>query len=278
MNYNYHRIDNALKYISENFSRQPSLEDVASTVDLSASRFQRIFTEWAGVSPNTFVRYLTLQSAKNALTNGPTLFDAANKAGLSGTGRLHDHFVTIEGMTPDEYKNGGRSLTIRYSVHDSPFGDVMVASTERGICKISFLNGNRKPEGRLIAQFPNADIKEQAVPEHDEALQLFNNEATDVQSVRLHVKGTPFQISVWDTLLRIPEGDLSYCSDVAKKIENPKAVRAVGSAVGKNPVAFLIPCHRIVPVNGKFGNYRWGIERKVAMIGWEAVRTSEKLE
>ncbi len=276
MNRDYQRIENAISYLVENASHQPSLKDVASSADLSPHHFQRIFTEWAGVSPKTFLRYLTLQSSKKALTNEATLFDAANEASLSGTGRLHDHFVTIEGMRPDEYKNSGRPLTIRYSVHESPFGDVMVASTSRGICKISFLDGNRKPEDLLIDQFPNAGIKEHAVPEHDEALQLFNNGATDVQSVRLHVKGTPFQITVWDTLLRIPEGDLRSCSDVAKEIKNPKAVRAVGSAVGKNPVAFFIPCHRIVPVNGKFGNYRWGIERKVAMIGWEAVRTSKE--
>lgn len=276
MNYNYRRIEKAIRYLAGNYSRQPSLEEAASAVNLSASHFQRIFSEWVGVSPKTFVRYISLQKAKTSLHQKATLFDAASDAGLSGTGRLHDLFVKIEGMTPGEYKKGGRSLTIRYSLHESPFGGVMVASTGRGICKISFLYRNRKPEDMLFDQFPNADIQEQALPEHGEALQLFKNDPTDTQNVRIHVKGTPFQINVWEALMKIPEGSVRSYSEVAEQIGNPKASRAVGSAVAKNPIAYLIPCHRVIKSTGEFGNYRWGSDRKTAMIGWEAAQRFNK--
>ncbi len=217
MNYNYYRIEKAIRYLTDNHSRQPSLEDAASVVDLSASHFQRIFTNWAGVSPKKFVRYLTLQTAKHALNNQATLFDAALNAGLSGTGRLHDLFVTIEGMTPGEYKNGGRSLTISYSVHESPFGDVMVASTSRGICKISFLSDKREPGSILRDEFPNAAIQNQAASEHTDALHLFEKNLANTPNVKLHLKGTPFQIKVWEALMKIPEGKLCSYSDIAKE-------------------------------------------------------------
>lgn len=278
MNYNYYRIEKAIRYLTDNHSRQPSLDDAASAVDLSASHFQRIFTDWAGVSPKTFMRYLSLQKAKRSLNGKSTLVDAAFDAGLSGTGRLHDLFMTIEGMTPGEYKNGGRSLTIGYSVHESPFGDVMVASTSRGICKISFLGDNREPWDILRDEFPNATIQNRAASEHAEALHLFERDLTNTPNVKLHLKGTPFQIKVWEALMKIQEGKLCSYSDVAKELGNPKASRAVGSAVAQNPVAYLIPCHRVIKSTGEFGNYRWGPDRKSAMIGWEAVRTSKESE
>lgn len=278
MNYNYYRIEKAIRYLAENHFRQPLLEEAASAVNLSASHFQRIFTEWAGVSPKTFMRYMSLQKAKSSIHKKTTLFDAAYDAGLSGTGRLHDLFVKIEGMTPGDYKNGGRSLTIRYSIHESPFGDVMVASTGRGLCKISFLGDGREPESILREEFPNATIQKQAISEHKKALHLFKGDRTDIPNVKLHVNGTPFQINVWEALIKIPEGSVNSYSEVAKQIGKPNASRAVGSAIAKNPIAYLIPCHRVIKSTGEFGNYRWGSDRKAAMIGWEAARTNKDFE
>lgn len=278
MNYNYNRIEKAIRHLAGNYSRQPSLEEAASVVNLSESHFQRIFTEWAGVSPKTFIRYISLQKAKSSLHRNATLFDAAIDAGLSGTGRLHDLFVKIEGMTPGEYKNGGLSLTIRYSVHESPFGGVMVASTERGICKISFLGDGREPEDILRKEFPNAGIQKQSASEHSEALHLFKRDVSELKNVQLHVKGTPFQINVWEALMKIPEGSVRNYSEVAEQIGKPNASRAVGSAIAKNPIAYLIPCHRVIKSTGEFGNYRWGAGRKTAMIGWEAAKTYKESE
>lgn len=267
---NYNRIEQAITYIQEHFKEQPSLEEVAEKVHLSSFHFQRLFTEWAGVSPKKFLQYISLDHAKEMLTGQAPLFDVALETGLSGTSRLHDLFVNIEGMTPGEYKNGGENLTINYSFAETPFGNIIVASTSKGICHISFANNTEEGLQALKQSFPNAIYRQMLDAIQQNALYIFGHDWSKLDKIKLHLKGTPFQIKVWEALLKIPEGKLTTYGQIAKQLEQPTASRAVGSAVGDNPVAFLIPCHRVIQSSGKFGQYHWGSCRKTAMIGWEA--------
>ena len=268
---NYHRIEEAINYIRLNFKQQPDLDEVAEKINLSPFHFQRLFTDWAGISPKKFLQYLTLDYAKSVLKEKQaTLFDAAFETGLSGTGRLHDLFMNIEGMTPAEYKNGGRALTINYSFAESPFGDIIVASTSKGICYLAFAHDRSEAFNSLLAQFPNAGFTQMTDMAQKNALFIFKKDWSQLSGIKLHLKGTSFQLKVWEALINIPMGSLSTYSSVAKSIDNPTASRAVGSAVGDNPVAFLIPCHRVIKATGEFGQYHWGATRKSAIIGWEA--------
>jgi AraC family transcriptional regulator of adaptative response/methylated-DNA-[protein]-cysteine methyltransferase len=270
---NYQRIAEAINYIRLNFREQPNLDEVAEKVNLSPFHFQRMFTDWAGISPKKFLQYLSLDYAKGILKDKQaTLFDAAFETGLSGTGRLHDLFINIEGMTPAEYKNGGKALTINYSFADSPFGNIIVGSTAKGICYLAFADDQQKAFEELHKQFPNAAYNQVVDHIQQEALFIFQKDWSKLSNIKLHLKGTPFQLKVWDALLRIPMGSLETYGSLAKEIQLPAASRAVGSAVGDNPVAFLIPCHRVIRSTGEFGQYHWGPTRKTAMIGWEAAR------
>jgi len=272
---NFNRIADAIEYLTQNFKEQPALEDVAESVHLSPFHFQRLFSEWAGVSPKKFLQFLTVDYAKNLLKEtGATLFDAAFETGLSGTGRLHDLFINIEGMTPGEYKNGGAALSIHYSFAESPFGNILVASTSKGICHMAFADDEQKALQALQLQFPNATYKQVVDLMQQNALYVFTHDWSKLDQVKLHLKGTAFQLKVWETLLKIPVGGLSTYKAVAERINNPNALRAVGSAIGQNPVAFIIPCHRVIQSAGTFGNYHWGSTRKTAMIGWEAAKVS----
>ena len=272
---NYHRIEEAINYIKLNFKDQPNLDEVAEKVNLSPFHFQRLFTDWAGISPKKFLQYLTLDYAKSVLKEKQaTLFDTAFESGLSGTGRLHDLFMSIEGMTPAEYKNGGKALTINYSFAESPFGDVIVASTPKGICYMAFADDKVEAFDSLMTQFPNADYNQVVDLAQQNALFIFTKDWSRLSTIKLHLKGTSFQLKVWEALINIPMGSLSTYSSVAKSINNPIASRAVGSAVGDNPVAFLIPCHRVIKSTGEFGQYHWGPTRKSAIIGWEAARVN----
>lgn len=275
---NYYHVENAIGYMASHPQMSSSVESLAEVANLEVDDFQRLFTEWSGVDPETFSRKLSPRLTKKVDSNTPDLFDAAKDVPSSNESRHYDRFLNIIRMEPDNFKDGGESRVINYSVQLTPFGRMMVASTGRGICRVSFLSEGQEGITILENEFPEAEIRHKDMPEHITLAGFFGNPGLSESKINLHVKGTPFEISVWKTLLRIPEGELSCCSDVAREIENPKALRAVGSAVGKNPVAFFIPCHRIVPAAGGFGNYRWGIKQKVAMIGWEAVQTSEKLE
>ena len=284
---NYNRIAEAIAYYKANFKDQPSLETVAEHVHLSPFHFQRMFHEWAGVTPKQFLQYLTLEHAKNVLKHpggatGATLSDAAFESGLSGTGRLHDLFIKIEGMTPGEYKHGGEALHIRYSFAESPFGLLLVASTEKGICHMAFVDDAEGAKDAALVElkerFPNARYLEGPDALQRQALSIFTGDWSQPGRVRLHLKGTPFQIKVWETLLKVPSGGLTTYANVAGKIGSPQAVRAVGSAVGQNPVAFLIPCHRVIRSDGQAGEYHWGATRKHAMIGWEAAKTRSESE
>jgi len=274
----YSRIAAAIDYITTHFKNQPDLEEVAEKVFLSPFYFQRLFTEWAGVSPKKFLQYITVSHARMLLKeNAATLFDTAIETGLSGTGRLHDLFVNIEGMTPGEYKNGGGNLSINYSFAGSPFGSMLVASTTKGICHIAFADDAGEALKTLKKKFPNASYKQMADIIQQNAMFIFMNDWTKLHHIKLHLKGTPFQIKVWETLLKIPMGRLSTYGSIAKKINIPNASRAVGTAIGDNPVAFLIPCHRIIQSTGLIGGYHWGSTRKTAMIGWESAQTENDI-
>jgi AraC family transcriptional regulator of adaptative response/methylated-DNA-[protein]-cysteine methyltransferase len=240
---------------------------------LSPFHFQRLFTEWAGVSPKKFLQYISVEHAKSILKEKQTtLFDAAYETGLSGTSRLHDLFIKIEGMTPGEFKNGGEDISINYSYAESPFGNILVASTAKGICYMAFADNEKEAFYNLQRKFPNAHFKQMVDLIQQNALYIFTHDWSKLNEIKLHLKGTDFQLKVWEALLKIPMGQLSTYGNIAGQIQSPKASRAVGSAIGDNPVAFLIPCHRVIQSTGIFGGYHWGSNRKTAMIGWEAAK------
>lgn len=272
----YDRIAVAIHYLKANFKEQPRLEEVAAHVHLSPFHFQRMFRAWCGVTPKQFLQYLSIEHARQLLKRTEaSLFDAAYETGLSGTGRLHDLFIKIEGMTPGEYKAGGRHLAINYHFADSPFGRVLIASTSKGICYMAFADANEWTALEVLySHFPNAAY----TPQHDAtqmaALRIFDTDWSQPEVVRLHLKGTPFQLKVWETLLKVPMGALSTYARLAAAANTANASRAVGSAVGSNPVAFLIPCHRVIRSGGDTGQYHWGSERKQLIIGWEAAKAA----
>lgn len=271
---NYERIAAAIRFIKENRQEQPRLETIAGHVHMSPAHFQRMFQEWAGISPKNFLQYLNVEYAKRILKQThASLFDTACEVGLSGTGRLHDLFVNIEGMTPGEYKNGGQALRINYSFAETPFGQVMVASTDKGICHLAFVDeGEEEALGSLKQLFPNAAYTQCPDRKQEDALSVFNRDWSKPEEIKLHLKGTSFQLKVWETLLKIPAGGLTTYADLATKSGHEGACRAVGTAIGRNPVAFLIPCHRVIKATGDIGNYHWGEVRKEAIIGWEAAK------
>jgi len=269
----YERIKKAIEFIRSNFQQQPDLDAVAKEVYLSPFHFQRLFKDWAGVSPKKFLQYISLQHAKKLL-HQHTVSDTAYETGLSGSSRLHDLFISIEGMTPGEYKNGGEQLQINYSFAETPFGNIIVASTTKGICHLAFADDEKEALQQLQLQFPNAQFRQVVDTIQQNALFIFTQDWKDLSKIKLHLKGTPFQIKVWEALLKIPMGDVSTYSGIANTINNPNASRAVGTAIGDNPVAFLIPCHRVIRSTGDFGQYHWGSIRKTAMIGWEAAKAN----
>lgn len=274
---NYNRIAEAIDYIQGNFKSQPNLDEIAEKVHLSPAHFQRLFTEWAGTSPKKFLQYISVEHAKKILKEEQaTLFDTAFETGLSSTSRLHDLFVSIEGMTPAEYKNGGKKLQINYSFAESPFGSLIVASTEKGVCYMAFENDEEKALKDLKAKFPNATFRRKLDLLQQNALFIFQNNRGKLNEIKLHLKGTDFQLKVWESLLKIPMGKLSTYGKIAGQIGSPDASRAVGTAIGSNPVAFLIPCHRVIRASGAFGGYMWGPTRKTAIIGWESAKTGSE--
>lgn len=271
---NYNRIAEAIEYIKNNFRKQPDLDDVARHVHLSPFHFQRLFCEWAGTTPKKFLQYISIEHAKKLLKEQQaTLLDTAFETGLSGTGRLHDLFIGIEGMTPAEYKNGGEKLLINYSFSKSPFGNVIVASTPKGVCYMAFDDDETNAFGYLRRQFPSAVFQRKPDLMQQNALSIFQNDWSRLPEIKLHLKGTDFQLKVWEALLKIPMGKLSTYGRVAAHIKNAGASRAVGTAIGSNPVSYLIPCHRVIQSSGSIGGYMWGNTRKTAMIGWECAKT-----
>ncbi|QQL49511.1 methylated-DNA--[protein]-cysteine S-methyltransferase [Mucilaginibacter ginkgonis] len=270
----YNRIAAAIDFLRLNYKSQPSLDDAAAHINLSPFHFQRMFKDWAGVTPKQFLQYISLEHAKSLLKDkSATLLDAAFETGLSGTGRLHDLFMKIEGMTPGEYKNGGEHLHINYSFAESPFGKLLIASTIKGICYMAFADEDEETAfAQLFKLFPKARFHNFLDTIQQNALYIFTQDWSKLPEIKLHLKGTPFQLKVWETLLTVPMGGLTSYNGLANKINSPTASRAVGSAVGDNPVAFLIPCHRVIRSTGEIGQYHWGSNRKSAMIGWESSR------
>ena len=271
----YERIARAIEFLRRNAASQPDLAAVARHLHLSEHHFQRLFTRWAGVSPKRFVQYLTVEHAKSRLAATSDVLELAGAVGLSGPGRLHDLFVTLEAMSPGEYKAGGAGLAIRYGVHESPFGAALLAVTARGICGLHFVDGAGDGIEQLRWDWPGAELRQDpagtaAVSEH-----LFRPLASQSgRALALLVKGSNFQVKVWRALLELPFGSLATYGDVAGQIGAPGSARAVGTAIGANPVAWLIPCHRVIRESGALGGYRWGTERKAAMLGWEAAHAS----
>lgn len=275
----YQQIARSIEFLTDNFQQQPSLNDVADRANLSEYHFQRLFSDWAGVSPKKFLQYLTLDFAKERLRSGLTLAEAADEAGLSGTGRLHDLFVVLEGVTPGQFRTGGEGIVIHYAVFESPFGSYLLGAIGDKICKLDFLDEAEPTDDASIATRFAADWPEARLIRDTASLQpLANTIFTDSERhpLRVLVKASPFQLKVWAALLRIPEGQVVSYDQVAAAIGMPSASRAVGTAIGSNPVGYLIPCHRVIRKTGLFGNYRWGTTRKTALLGWEAVKGEEE--
>ncbi len=267
----YSRIEAALAMIAENQADQPSLEDMAAAAGVSCYHFQRTFRRWAGISPTKFLQYLTLDRAKACLAENASVLDASLGAGLSGPGRLHDLFVSHEAVTPGDYKRRGAGLVIRYGFHESPFGRCLLMATDRGICGLAFTAGGEERSGleNMSRRWPAAEIVEAAGDTAALADRVFAP-AGGAPPLVLH--GTNFQIRVWEALLRIPASGLAAYGDIAAAVGAPRAARAVGAAIGRNPISWLIPCHRVILSNGYLHNYEWGLARKAALIGWEAAR------
>ncbi len=270
----YSRIEKAIHYLDERFPAQPDLSEVAKSVNLSAFHFQRLFKRWAGISPKRFLQFLMLDYAKHALEQSGNVLDAAYAAGLSSPSRLHDLFVSVEAVTPGEFKKRGAGLRIAYGFHPSPFGECLLAATERGICAMSFVTrGNRKEVLKdLLRRWPGAQLVEDSKTAGRYLGRVFPK-SNHHAKLPLDLRGTNFQIKVWQALLEIPPGAVVPYEELATRVGNPKAFRAVGSAIGQNPIAFIIPCHRVIRKVGSIGGYHWGTERKRAMLAWEAART-----
>lgn len=266
--YHYQTIARAIQYIEETRADKPSLDDIAGAVGLSPTHFQRVFTKWAGVSPKRYQQFLTLDIAKTMLRDRHNLLDTAIDSGLSGTGRLHDMFLTWEAMSPGEYAKKGAGLTINYGWFNSPFGPMLIAATDRGICGLAFGDYSGKHEAvvDILSRWPNAKFEENTHTLQTSADAILGN-----GKANLHMLGAPFQIKVWEALLRIRSGEVTTYSDIATAIGHPKAVRAVGTAVGRNPVSWLIPCHRALRKSGGLGGYHWGLPVKRALLLREAI-------
>lgn len=269
----YERIARAIDYLQTHHREQPSLTDIAAAAQLSPSHFRRVCRAWAGVSPRQFLPFLTPEHARSLLADDATIKEPAYATGLSHSGRQDDLSVSIARMMPGEFGRAGSALRINAAIYPSRFGRVIMASTVHGICTVSFLDDNdRRGIQALEHRFPRADIQSGEDAHQRAALSWFAGSGTTPEPVPLHLNGTPFQIRVWESLLRIPAGRLETYSRVASYIGKPGASRAVGRAIGCNPVALLIPCHRVIRSSGALGGYRWGLPRKAALIGWESAQ------
>lgn len=268
-------VEQAIYYIEQNFQRQPSLDDMAEAARLSKYHFQRLFKRWAGVTPTQFMHFLTVSYAKERLEEAPTVFDAALDAGLSSAGRLHDLFVAFEAMSPGEYKRSGAGLDIVYGFHPTTFGQALLAQTQRGICALRFVDAQGEDAALTLlrSDLPQATFTADQEGTRETIQQLFYPQNWDRRRpFHLHVRGTNFQVKVWQALLSVPAGTMVSYSDLASALGTPEATRAVAGAVAKNPIGYLIPCHRVISKNGRIHNYRWGAARKKAILGWEASR------
>lgn len=271
----YDRIASAMAYLVDRATAQPSLEEIAAHVHLSPYHFQRLFSRWAGTTPKRFLQVLTLERGKRLLDNSGSLLDVAHEIGLSGSSRLHDHFVQLEAVTPGEYKNRGKQVNIEYGAHLTPLGPMFVAVTQRGVCRVEFMDFNSMEElvDDLHNAWPFSSIRESVPSTRHVVEAFFNSDAASKHGpLSLHVAGTNFQIAVWRALLKIPPGAVASYGQVANTLGIPRSARAVGNAVGANPVALLIPCHRVIQQSGALGGYRWGPTKKLMAQTWESMR------
>lgn len=272
---NYYRIEKALEFLHENFRRQPTLKEIAASAYMSEYHFQRVFSNWVGISPKRFLQFLSKEYAIQLLEESRNMLDVTFQTGLSSPGRLHDLFLVTEAVTPGEYKRKGEGIEVLYGFHPTPFGEALLAITDRGICDFSFVQkeGRQKCLSNLEKKWKNAKIVEDQEKTTEIMNQIFRPEKdADPVSLHLFLQGSNFQLKVWEALLSIPSGSITSYEAVAKYIGEPKAQRAVGTAVGNNPIAFIIPCHRVIRKIGEFGNYASGKARKIAILGWEAAR------
>lgn len=271
----YDRIVEAISFITSRINDQPTLEEIAGHLHLSPFHFQRIFCRWAGVTPKRYLQVLTLERAKQLLNESKSVLEVSESLGLSSGSRLYDHFVHLEAVTPGEYKMGGARLTIEYAVHDTPFGEAFIATTPRGICSFAFLEKVQEIDEHLAylrKKWPYATLHENQRSTLQVVKAMFAGDGTLSSPISLYVSGTNFQINVWKALLQIPPATVVSYSQVADAIGHPDSSRAVGQAVGNNPVAFLIPCHRVIQQSGGLGGYHWGTTRKKAIHAWESAR------
>jgi AraC family transcriptional regulator of adaptative response/methylated-DNA-[protein]-cysteine methyltransferase len=274
----YIRIEQAILFIERNFRKQPDLKEIAKSVHLSEYHFQRLFRRWAGISPKQFLKLLTIEYAKKLLQESRSLLEVTYKSGLSSPGRLHDLFVTVDAVTPGEFKRKGERLKITYGFHSTPFGECLLSVTDRGICGLSFITqGERQGAIKSLKnKWSRAELVEDPNLTQTFVDQVFvSSRKENKPKLNLFLKGTNFQIKVWEALLMIPSGFILSYQDVANLIRKPDAVRAVANAVSMNPIAYIIPCHRVIRKIGIIGDYRWGTVRKQAIIGWEAIRRRE---
>lgn len=273
---NYARIEQAILYLEKNFQRQPDLDEVAEKVHLSPFHFQRIFTDWAGISPKRFLQYITVDYLKEKLDQSKNLVEAAEDAGLSSQSRVYDLFTTLEAVTPQEYKQHGAGIRIEYGIHGTPFGACLIGVTDRGICWLSFLQTDEDPrrEIELMKEhWHNSTFHQGQDLTSGFAKKIFDqNISGNGEKLHVFVKGTNFQLKVWEALLKIPMGEVTTYQNIATSIQSPRAMQAVGSAVGSNHIAYLIPCHRVIRKDGILGEYRWSSARKKSIIGWEMAR------
>ncbi|HEU6441169.1 MAG TPA: bifunctional helix-turn-helix domain-containing protein/methylated-DNA--[protein]-cysteine S-methyltransferase [Microvirga sp.] len=272
----YERVRRIIAFISERWRDQPSLEAIADHVGLSTTHVHHLFRRWAGLSPKAFLQAITLDNAKALLAASASVLDTAYEVGLSGPARLHDLFVTHEAMTPGDYKAGGARLTMRYGFHPSPFGEAILVATDRGLAGLGFVDdGDRQAAlADMTRRWPKALYVEDKAATAPLARRIFDPAQWQAeQPLRVVLIGTDFEVRVWQTLLRIPRNRATTYSDIARHIGKPAACRAVGAAVGKNPISFVVPCHRVLGRSGALTGYHWGLTRKQAILGWEAGRS-----
>lgn len=271
----WRKMGRAIRFLSERYQDQPDLEEAASVAGLSPYHFQRLFSRHVGVSPKAFVSHLTLNHAKTELQHGASVLDAALDAGLSGPSRLHDLCLKVEAMTPGDYAKGGEGILVEYGFHDCPFGVTLIMATDKGVCGMAF--GDEGEEEDMLedmkSRWPRARYREAVAHTAPLVRQIFALDPKQ-DEIKLHLLGTPWQIKVWQALMEIPSGTVTTYRNVATKVCTPKASRAVGAAVGRNPISLLIPCHRVLGTDGALHGYHWGLPRKRAMLALEAARQS----
>jgi AraC family transcriptional regulator of adaptative response/methylated-DNA-[protein]-cysteine methyltransferase len=273
----YQRIEKAIEYIQVNFKSQPTLDQIAKHAHLSKYHFDRLFKRWAGISPIQFLQFMTLDYSKQKLAESNSLLETSLDAGLSGPSRLHDLFVTFEAMTPGDFKKQGAGLEISHGFCESPFGECLLATTKRGICYLGFVKAGERSEilNQLFQTWPGSTFVENPSVARSLVNAIFRiDNRKNAHPLHLQIKGTNFQINVWKALLNIPKGLVVSYQDIAEQIGRPNAVRAVANAIAINPVAYLIPCHRVIAKSGKIHHYRWGSARKKALLGWEAAHSA----